>query len=94
MPSEVLSASWFDASSVSSRSAVPISELDLRSSCAAASVPSAKRNVARPRDQKAERHRLRIAVGELRIVGLREEKLAPVLRKAGERRDCRAPSAR
>src|SRR4029078_2140435 len=45
-----------------------------------------KRNVARTRHQEAKRHglRLRIAIRELDIVGLREQKLAPILRETGQ----------
>ena len=65
---------------------MPISELDLRSSCAACFDALRQRNVARARHQQAERDRLRIAVGKLRIVGLRKQQLAPVLGEAGQPR--------
>lgn len=46
--------------------------------------PVMQRDVARAGDQQAERHGLGIAIGELRVVGLRKEQLAPVLGEAGE----------
>jgi len=42
--------------------------------------------MSRSRDQQPKRHCLRIAIRELRIVRLRKEKCAPVVRKAGQSR--------
>jgi hypothetical protein len=57
-----------------------------------------QRNVTRPRDKKTERDRLRIAIGKLRIVSLRKQKLAPVFREPSQswtsERHCSITSSR
>ncbi len=42
-------------------------------------------DLAGARHQQAERHGLRIAIGELGVAGLRKQQMPPILRQIGER---------